>query len=291
MLTVGPPPAMAAAAPRLSGAVGRVFTGTSPTAWDPALRPFLADLVRPFGTGLREDLLVDGAGHSFGEMAEALLPDLVDDREPVDLLVLAYALHDLRLGRSTATHLSDRCPGRPAAFAVCDQGSAAPFTAVRLIESYFAGGACSRAVLLVVEQSALHYELAAPAPLPDRHTAVGLRFDTDGAPLTVRQRTAVEPAHVAAVLAAEVAALRGDRADTTLIACARLAGLLPPGIAHVVAAEGQPCTGVWYELATGRPEGLVLLAEYTPEVGVLSLSALDVPAPARPLADARAVAG
>src|SRR5439155_25656265 len=97
------------ALPRLRRAERRVFGETSPTAFDPILRVFLADLVRPYGLPLREDLLREGAGHSYGEMAEPLVRAAVAGGEPVDLVVLAFAVHDLRLGRATALYLSDAC--------------------------------------------------------------------------------------------------------------------------------------------------------------------------------------
>src|SRR2546421_2599393 len=120
----------------------RVFDGKSDLARDPALRAYLADLVGPYGLALREDLLDAGAGHSYGEMAEPLIAAVVPAASPVDLLVLAYGIHDIRLGRATATYLASRCPGDPLSFAVCDQGVAAAFTAVRLIGAYAATGAC-----------------------------------------------------------------------------------------------------------------------------------------------------
>lgn len=245
---------------RLAAAVGRVFAETSPTALDPALRPFLADLVRPYGNPLREDLLAEGAGHSFGEMAEALLPSVVGPDEPVDLLVLAYAMHDLRLGRATACYLSDRCPGRPMAFAVCDQGRAAPFTALRLIQAY----APARALLFVVEQSALHYEPRVPAPVPDRHTAVALRLEASERAVEVRQHTQAAPE----------AARRALDGHPAVIAGAALAGHVPE---HAVVAEaGQPCTGPWWELSRSPRTGPVAVADYEPSLGYLCVSVLEV---------------
>ncbi|MGW5053881.1 hypothetical protein [Actinokineospora sp. NPDC004072] len=246
---------------RLTGAVGRVFAETSPTALDPALRPYLADLVAPHGNALREDLLDAGAGHSFGEMAEALLPAAVAPDEPVDLLVLAYALHDLRLGRATACYLSSRCPGAPMAFAVCDQGRAAPFTALRLIQAY--SGVCARALLVVVEQSALHYVPRGDAPVPDQHTAVVLRFEAGEGP-GVRTRVS---------RSAELA-LSGD----AVIVGATLAERAP---GHAVVAEaGRPFTGPWWELSQRERSGRVVVADHEPALGYTCEAAIECGVPA-----------
>jgi 4-hydroxymandelate oxidase len=294
MYRTGPPPAAAGrgagatgphgALPRISRAERRVFDGFSQAAFDPVLRVFLADLVRPYGLALREDLLREGAGHSYGEMADPLVRAAVADGEPVDLVVLAFAIHDIRLGRATALYLSDACPGEPMAFAVCDQGNAAAFTALRLVGEFTRGGTCRRCLLVVVEQSTLHYRPAGPAPIPDRHAAVALLFDDSGpAGLgPARQHTAVPPGQVGALRAADVAELAGGREDVTLVLGAGLAGLgLPRLVDRVVSAPaGQPFTGPWWELAGGLPGwadrgGLVMLADHDPQLRYLCLSTMD----------------
>lgn len=269
---------------RVSRAGRRVFDGISDTAFDPELRLFLTDMVRPYGLALRDDLLEHGAGHSYGEMAEQLIRDTVRDDEPVDLLVLAFGIHDLRLGRATAAYLSSVCPGEPMAFAVCDQGAAAAFTALRLIDEYGRSGACRRALLVVAEQSALHYRPTTPAILPERHAAVALlcEQDTTGPSTVVRQHADVSPQLAGALLADDVSALSRDRVDVTLVLGAGLSRFAHTCLADrtVVAVTGQPYTGPWWELAGGladwRAQGrLVLLAEYDPVLRYLSVSAMD----------------
>src|SRR2546430_11888237 len=93
---------------------------------------YLADMTRPFGTEPRPTL----SGHSYGEMATALVAAIVPAAEPVDLLVLAFSIHDMWPGRAAATYLSHICPGTPMSFAICDQGSAAAFTGLRVIRDY-----------------------------------------------------------------------------------------------------------------------------------------------------------
>jgi hypothetical protein len=294
---------------RVSGAGRRVFNGSSDAAADPMLRVYLADMVAPFGVALREDLLAAGAGQSYGEMADAVIADVLRADQPVDLIVAAFAVSDVVPGRATAAHLSFACPGSPAAFAVCDQGNAAPYTALRMISEYARTDGCSRALLIVTEQATLHYEQPAPAAVPARNVAIALVCGQDGSAVvdTVRVRPEVGPEQVGELLAQEAAALAGGRDDVTLIAGAGLDGLpeaswlpeasglpgaselpagcgLPAGCDVLRAPAGQPCTGVWWELAGGLPGWLargrrVLLADYEPVLGYLCLAAIDVGPP------------
>lgn len=240
---------------------------------------YVADLVRPYGFGPTSD----ADGHSYGEMGAALLRELAGTAEPVDVLVLAFAVPDVRPGRATATYLSHLCPGRPLAFAVCDQGAAAAFTGLRLVGEYLRGE-YRRALLLLLEQAGLPYEpgrdAGAPLDLPTAHRVVGLRCETTG-PVeveSVRQYAGVPPDRSVAMLATELA----DGGDLTLVADAGLAdqvaGAVP--VARVRAAPaGRPLTGVWWELAgllSEPPGGRVVLASHDRRLRYLCLSTFDV---------------
>jgi 4-hydroxymandelate oxidase len=271
MFLTGPPGA-AGSALRISGAAHRVVDGSSVLATDPAMRGYLSDMVAPYGFALRSDLIDAGTGHSYGELAEPLIEAVASD--PVDLLVLAYGIHDIRLGRATATYLGSRCPGDPLAFAVCDQGLATAFSALRLTGAYAGTGACRRALLIVAEQPALHYEIAAPAPVPERNAAVAILLEqADGDPLTVRQHTEVAPDEVEALLAKE---LPGP--DGTLILGSGLAEFESTVDDTRRAPAGQPFTGVWWELSAGLPEWTrgrpVLAADYDAALGCLCTAAI-----------------
>lgn len=275
MFRTGPPVAVTApSAPRVTGVARRTFDGISETAFDPELRRFLTDMLQPYGLPLREDLLTEGAGHSFGEMAEPLLDQLVSRAEPVDVLVLVFAIHDLRLGRATATYLSSVCPGDPLAFALCDQGSAGAFTGLRMIDEYGPTTEGGRGLLLVMEQSALHYQEAAPARIPAGHTAVGLRLRTADRPhgRSVRQRADVAPGDVATVLAEELAVL----GDVPVVVSADLAALLPERPDGLVVADaGKPFTGIWWEAASGLAGPRTVVADYDPQLRYLCLADLE----------------
>lgn len=244
------------------GAAARTFGPLTGQVLNPTMRGYVRDLTAPYGIAVREDLLDQGAGHSYVEMCAPLLAELVPEDRPADLLVLATGVPDIRYGRSTATVLSWHCAGAPMAFTVCDQGVLSAFTALHLIDGYARTGGCERAVLLVAEQPVLYHELPEPAPVPARAAAVGvvLEMADAGEALTVRRHRAVAPDEVSDVLAAEVARLPGD--PTVILG----AGLADNG-------DEQPLTGVWLELSRRLaqvPEGgQVLLADYDPALRCL----------------------
>jgi hypothetical protein len=274
MFLTGPPGA-AGSTLRISRSEHRIVDGSSALATDPAMRAYLTDMVAPYGLALREELIESGSGHSYGELAEPLLEAVLPDGAPVDLLVLAYGVHDIRLGRATATYLSSRCPGNPLAFAVCDQGTAAAFSALKLINAYAATGACERALLIVAEQPAVHYELAAPVPVPDRNAAVALVLEAGGEPVEVRQHAQTKPDQADALLAKEIAGMSGA---ITVI----LGGGLKYTESTVddlrVGPAGQPYTGVWCALSAGLPDWAggrqVLVADYDAALGYFCTAAM-----------------
>jgi hypothetical protein len=268
--TTGPPawPAGADQPLHIRAVARRVFDQPPAIAARPEhrahLREYLSDMVGPYGLSLEEDL----DGHSYGEMGAALIGDLVAPEAAVDLLVLAFAIPDVRPGRAVATYLSHVCPGRPLAFAICDQGSAAGFTGLRLVREYARSG-CRRALLLVLEQAGLPYDAGQPVAVPAAHTGVALLCDAAGGRArvaSIRQHTGGAPDRVAGLLADEIAAA-GD--------CLPIAGDGLPGAR--TAAAGRPHTGVWWELADalGRP-GRAVLAAHDRQLGYLSVSTIDV---------------
>lgn len=288
-----PPRGAAGPHPRIGRVAARRFPGRSMLSLDPDLRVYLGDLARPYGVVLREELFEHGAGHTYAEMAEALIRDMLREDEPVDVLILAYAMHDVRPGQSTALYLSDICPGRPLAFTVCDQGIAGPYTAARIASEYVRGGENVRALIVIAEQDALHYEPLAepgvPVTLPDGRYAVAMFLEGAGtsAVSAVREFAGTEPGEVRDLLAEQMADLAAatDPERRVLILGAGLSkddadGL---GIDRIIAAPvGQPCTGVWSELAQGQAEwaqqgALVTLADYDRQLRTLCLCTIEAP--------------
>jgi hypothetical protein len=280
---------------RISGAARRVFDEQADSARDPAYRTYLTDMVRPFGLAVHAEALGEGRGQSYGDMAGALIAEVTAEDQPADLLVLAFAVPDVTPWRCTAAHLSHRCPGNPMAFAVSDCGTTAAFTGLRLIRAQAVGPGSPRALLVVTEQAAINHEMLSPASVPARHAAVALRCDQDGPGLvrSVRLRSGVTRSGAAGLLATGLAELSAWPDDVTVIAGAELAetarssAALPVAAEVIVAPAGQPCTGVWWEVA-GRLAGWaargrrVLVADYDPLPGSLGLAVIDVAGPSPP---------
>ncbi|MFI2710654.1 2-hydroxy-acid oxidase [Micromonospora sp. NPDC018662] len=260
-------------------AARREFTGPAALLADPELRAraeeYLTDLTRPYG--LQLDASAAARGQSYGEMAAELVRAVVPEDDPVDLLVLAFAVHDALPGRATASYLSHVCPGTPMSFALCDQGSAAAFTGLRIARAH----ACHRTLLLVVEQSVLPYDPG--VAVPARHRAVALLLGdgpaTGGGRVTaIRQHADVDPDDVADLAAAELRALGAGGADVAVVLGAGLAAARPAtgGSPVTVAPPGQPATGVWWGLLDRLGDGpdrltAVLVADYDPDLRYLCL--------------------
>lgn len=274
-------------------AYARAFTGSAEFFADPSnlarVGEYLADMARPFAMQVPDALFrgppSPALGHSYGEMARALIEAVVPADEPVDLLVLAFSIHDLRPGRQTAAYLSHITPGAPTAFAICDQGSAAAFTGLRIAREYASSAGIQRALLIVVEQAALPYDCE--AAVPSQHQAVAMLYSAmrhrDRARLVdVRQHMDVPVGGVTGLAAADLAKLAAGHDKVGLglsdsLACAWTA---PAACQVRVMPPGQPSTGVWWGLVdeittdADRPD-LVVAADYDPDLRYLCLAAFE----------------
>jgi 4-hydroxymandelate oxidase len=289
-----------------------VFAGAAAFLADPAeqakLDTYLSDLTRPYPPGAEG--VPATLGHSYGEMAEALIAATAPADEPVDLLILAFSIHDMQPGRATATYLSHVCPGNPMSFAICDQGSAAAFSGLRIARDYSASAGPHRALLIVVEQSALPYDHGAARP--EQHRGVAMMFRSDPAQegsaqeesaqegpgggsgggarlVALRQRPNLAPDEVAGRLGADLAEVSSGYHRTRVVASPALAAAWPghPGDQVRVVPDGQPSTGPWWqlldeldELSPGPGDGsggadLLVAADYEPGLGILSLAAVE----------------
>jgi hypothetical protein len=273
-------------------AVRRTFTGPAGFLADPASRArvgqYLANMARPYGLEVPAALFGEppspALGQSYGEMAEALIGPAVPAGEPVDLLVLAFSIHDLWPGRPTAAYLSHITPGAPMAFAICDQGSAAAFSGLRIAREYASSAAIQRALLIVVEQADLPY--SSPVPLPAQHRGVAMLYGDSARPQArvtgLRQHPDVLPGEAAGLAAADLKELAAGHHEVGLVLVDALAAVwTAPAAGRVrVMPPGQPSTGVWWglmdELASvaGRP-GLLVAADYDPGLRYLCLTALE----------------
>lgn len=259
---------------------------------------YLGDMARPYAIEVSADLFGEPAspalGHSYGEMASALIGAIVPADEPVDLLVLAFSIHDLRPGRQTAAYLSHVTPGAPMAFAICDQGSAAAFSGLRIVREYVCSAGISRALLIVVEQAALPYE--SQAAVPSRHQAVAMLYSAvvagpapRGVPAParlagVRQHPGVPPGDVAGLAAADLAEFAAGHRAVGLVLSEPLAlEWTAPAARHVrVTPAAQPSTGVWWGLideltADASHPDILVAADYDPGLRYLCLTAFETP--------------
>jgi 4-hydroxymandelate oxidase len=276
---------------RLVRAERRTFTGPAEFLGDPGNRAriaeYLTDMARAYAQTIPADLF--GAppsaelGHSYGEMAQALIESVVTADEPVDLLILAFSMHDLRPGRQTAAYLSHITAGAPMAFAICDQGSAAAFSALRIAGEYASSTEIRRTLLIAVEQAGIPY--ACSAPLPSQHRGVAMLYGDCAMPQArvrgVRQHPGVPSVDVASSAAADLADLAAGYDEVGLVLNDALAALwTAPDAGRVrVVPPGRPFTGVWWGLidelsSEGRPDVLVA-ADYDPELRCLCLTAFD----------------
>jgi hypothetical protein len=266
------------------------FPGSSDRALDPGFPEFLGDLARMYGLTLRPDC---GGGHSYGEMLGGLISELVPPDEPADALILGFAMPDVEPGRATATFLGHVCAGDPMAFAVCDQGCAAGFTALRLARDCAVGVGWRRVLVAVAEQTRLDYDPPATASVPARHAAFAMLCDAypgaaplrsagGGAPLldAVRVCPGV-PAEQACAFLGRALAVRpeaGEEQHTLVLGegLTPLAGDGVPGWGRTLALPaGQPLTGVWRELAAWAAtpaDGSLTIADYDPALRYLCLA-------------------
>jgi hypothetical protein len=272
--------------------VRRTFTGPAEFLADPQNRArvgeYLADMARPYGcevpAALFGEPLSPALGHSYGEMAEALIGPAVSAAEPVDLLVLAFSSHDLRPGRQTAAYLSHVTTGAPMAFAICDQGSAAAFSGLRIAREYASSAGIRRALLIVVEQAALPY--GCPVTVPSQHRGVAMLYGDCPVPQArvadVRQHPGVPPGDVPGLATADLAELAAGHREVGLVLSDALAAVwTAPAAGRVrVMPPGQPSTGVWWGLIdeltgdAGHPD-LLVAADYDPGLRYLCLTAFD----------------
>jgi hypothetical protein len=283
LFATSPRAAVSGTALRLVRAERRGFDGPAEFLRDPAgrahLDTYLADLTRPYGLAFDPPAEY---GQSYGEMAETLIRTTVSADEPVDLLVLAFAVHDMQPGRATATYLSHVCPGTPLSFAICEQGSAAAFSALRVARDYAATAGCRRALLIVAEQASVPYPT--DAAVPARHRGIALLFDSDAGAagsagprlIALRQQSGVPADQVPTHAAVAFAELAAGHTSPRFVLSEALAGAWPAADS-VVASEGQPITGLWWQLLdelAGDLAGtdLLVAADYDPQLGCLSLA-------------------
>ncbi|WP_051950871.1 hypothetical protein [Actinacidiphila yeochonensis] len=192
---------------RLAAVISRQFDGTRPLD-DDGISRYLSDVTGAYGAPDAARGATELAGRpvsSFAAMAVEVLadagaeaaPDAVPPDGPaapdpaaagpvrrrrgsgIGQIVLAHATPDIDPRASAACYLVDSDPGRPLAFCLSDQGVGAPFLAVRVAGEYLRDADRGRALVVVLDQSAVPWPVPDGTRLPIRDLAVGLVLDYD----------------------------------------------------------------------------------------------------------------
>ncbi|MEH1166520.1 hypothetical protein V6V47_14155 [Micromonospora sp. CPCC 205539] len=187
-------------------------------------------------------------------------------------------------------HLAERMGGQAFTFAVSDQGTAAPFTALRLAAESILPGPVRRALVLIVDQKARLHRSAVPASITPTVDAVAVLV-LESAPgldrVLVEQATNVTEGEVASRVAEAVSRAAADGGRVDLVGSAGWLAHGGPAAQHARhAADGMPCTGLWAAFAANLPRWrtqgrTVLLVDYDEVLRYLSICRVDVAAATR----------
>lgn len=268
---------MATAALPLDRIVTRAFPPLRPYA--PHYLRFFDDLAELYGHPQESRKLYGQRRITFVEMVGELVGELADPSEPVDVLMLAHATPDAE-PTWPACLLADALPGAPLTFAVADQGTVTPFTALRILASRLTGAA-QHAVLLILDQVTL---LRGPAPtsgveLPRENRLVALVFHPRCS--IGKLSVAVDPDVPPKQAAARFLKWGSDPQDPTIATGHRpLTPTDPQPVWQLrPAQQGLPATGPWLTLASDldryRDGRRVRLAAYEPELRCLGEARLE----------------
>ncbi len=253
--------------------VHRKFDGGDRRIDDEFSQRHFADLTRDYGVAVRPEVLV--AGTTFTAMAQELVAELDLGTDRVDLALVAHSTPDLDCRLSAATYLSEELTNGPLVFALSDSGTCAPFTALMLAGDYARRHGFQRALVLVLDQSTLPYEVEGAAPLGDAGVALLLE-DGGSTALTVGHEVGVREADLPGAIDAALGALLGPDSSATVVVGA---GVDPDLVRHggpvLVAEAGYPCTAAWSLLAAhGVDADPVVLIDYDPRTGDLGCCAV-----------------
>ncbi|MFD7662368.1 hypothetical protein [Streptomyces sp. NPDC059788] len=256
---------------RLTGAAHRAFDGRPPAPADPYLVRIYSDMAQLYGTVFDQERFERANRNTFSDLARGLLDALPPQPDPFDLVVVASDVPDFEPRVSGVSYLTDALPGTPPGFALCDQGDAAPYTALRLAGQYAADGRAGRALVAVMDQTTTPANPGPPRQGEDARdgaAALLLSADGPGAPIGVRQYGGLTRADAHALLGEALpgglgSLFVGGGLDPELVA-------VPSGVT-VESAPGEfPCSGVWALLAERVPDLAgqrrpVVLADYVPQ--------------------------
>ncbi|MEO3806055.1 hypothetical protein [Nonomuraea sp. B1E8] len=279
---IGPKPDGIGADLRLAHIDHCAFDGLS--AFNDLDRTYFGHLWELFGLPW-EDAYLAGRRTTFHDMTGPMLGRLGPLAEGFDAAVLASSTPDAEPG-FPMPFLEHALDGIDTVFAISDQGAAGAFTALRLTATTLPGGSHGRALVLVMDQATVWQGPPIPEDIrPTRDMAVALVLDRDGAlgAPTVRQHAGVSTSDIVTLLRAEV---EEAGAFTAICRPAFAPYWAKAGVSADVlpVPAGLPCTGLWVTLSehcAHLPETSdrkIVLADYDPHLGYLSLCRLDTAA-------------
>lgn len=121
----------------------------------PSVLSFYRDLVEPFGCTVDKQLLQSGANVSHRDLADELAShETMRDRAP-GLIIVTYALPDVHPFTAVASHINMLFGGEAKSFSISGQGLAAPFSALRVVDTFQQSGRVSEALVAILEQTTL----------------------------------------------------------------------------------------------------------------------------------------
>lgn len=256
----------------LANAAAYVSANRNPYQADSELRDHQELLHASFGVPFSEELLRQGPNVSFLELAERAIGLLPQPPLAADLVMLAYAMPDLPGVKNISAHVNFLLSGAGRSLAVSEQGSRAPYTALRISDAFARAGRCGSVALLVLEQTTLPTREPIVSGDLMQDSAVVLHFaGLGGLELhSVHSCGPHEP--LGALLTRLAGALAGQEVLLVAGRWTDPASIDAAGLPTRQAAPGFYCTGVWLELARHHQEwaagnDAVILCDTDPRSG------------------------
>jgi hypothetical protein len=284
--------ATAAAVPQASadrlaglGLVEVAYRRFGPGGWridDPFSERHFTDLTSGYGVTYRGGTTGRARGNTFAAMSAALVDGLAPASDSLDIAVVAHATPDLDCRYAAATYLSD-LPGVQLSFAVSENGGCTPFTALRLASAYTSRHGLRRALVLVLDQATLPYDLA-PEAAPVGDAGVALVLGEGGDTLSFGHVAGARGADLSGAVAEAIGQTLPDGAGDVPVEVLAGPGVdaeqVPAGLGQVTRIDdGFPCSGLWSALATrfdrpARPGPMRVLVDADPVRGDVSACAI-----------------
>ncbi|WP_019435802.1 hypothetical protein [Streptomyces sp. AA0539] len=244
----------------------------------------LSDLLAPYGGSLVQKPDDQSLRLPYPSMATRLLAEAVADGARVDHVLLAYAIPSLAPSDHIGAALTAAGPEEPLVFAVSDQGTTAPYTALRLASEYQLRHR-GQTLVIALDQAALPWPT--PGTQPRRSAAYALLLDSTAGQggVTLYQRTKVAEAEVADRLAEYLDHVHSRHPEPLAVT---LSAHVPADGSYAADAfeRGDPgllCTSSWaalHEAMTSGARGTAVVVDYEPRSDQLSAAAFEMGRPA-----------